>query len=92
MLPCNLTDGTFASMMELSSPQKETKETVSEETDLRGGGLPCLDESSVWRSWNKAGMGDVLKSPKMGVRATLLSSSQRPKNLLLAIAPGQILH
>ena len=35
-------------------------------TDLRGGGLPCPDETSEWRSLNKAGIGDCLKSPKMG--------------------------
>ena len=52
--------------MELSFSQKEMKEP-SEEQDSRGGGLPCPDETSVWRSLNKAGMGDALKSPKMGV-------------------------
>ena len=35
---CNLTDGTFALMMELSSSQKETKELLKEQ-DSRGGGL-----------------------------------------------------
>ena len=58
-------DGTFASTMALRSSQKETKESL-EEQDLRGGGLPCPDETSEWRSLNKAGMGDCLKSPKMG--------------------------
>ena len=51
--------------MALSSSQKETKESL-EEQDLRGGGLTCPDETSEWRSLNKAGIGDCLKSPKMG--------------------------
>ena len=51
--------------MALSSSQKETKESL-EEQDLRGGGLTCPDETSEWRSLNKVGMGDRLKSPKMG--------------------------
>ena len=63
--PCNLTVDTFGETMELSSSQKETKE-LFEEQDSRGGGLPCRDETSVWRSQNKAGIGDCRKSPKMG--------------------------
>ena len=65
MPPCDLTDGTFASTMALSSFQKEMKESL-EEQDLRGGGLAGLDETSVWRSQKQAGMGDCLKSPRMG--------------------------
>ena len=49
----------------LSSFQKETKESL-EEQDSRGGGPTCPDETSEWRSLNKAGIGDCLKSPKMG--------------------------
>ena len=64
--PCDLTDGTSALAMELSYSQKETKEEVSEETDLREGGPPCPIETSEWRSWNKVGIGDALKSPKIG--------------------------
>ena len=52
-------------MMELSSSQKETKESL-EEQDSRGGGLTCPDETSEWRSLNRAGIGDCQKSPKMG--------------------------
>ena len=63
--PCDLRDGTFVSMMELSSSQKETKETF-EEQDSRGGGLPCPDETSVWRFLKEPGIGDCRKSPKMG--------------------------
>ena len=51
--------------MALSSSQKEKKESL-EEQDSRGGGLTCPDETSEWRSLNKAGIGDCLKSPKMG--------------------------
>ena len=63
--PCDLMDSTFASTMELSSSRKETKEPF-EEQDSRGGGLPCLDKTSEWRSLNRVGIGDCLKSPKMG--------------------------
>ena len=62
---CDLRDGTFVSLMELSSSQKETKETF-EEQDSRGGGLPCPDETSVWRFLKEPGIGDCRKSPKMG--------------------------
>ena len=51
--------------MALSLSQKETKESL-EEQDSRGGGLACPDETSEWRSLNRAGIGDCLKSPKMG--------------------------
>ena len=51
--------------MALSSSQKETKESP-EEQDSRGGGLTCPDETSEWRSLNRAGIGHCLKSPKMG--------------------------
>ena len=63
--PSCLTDGNVGKTMALSSSQKETKESL-EDWDLRGGGLPCPDETSEWRSLNKAGIGDCLKSPKMG--------------------------
>ena len=63
---CGSTDGTFDSTMALSSSQKEMKESESEEQDSRGGGPPCPSETSEWRSLNKAGIGDCLKSPKMG--------------------------
>ena len=63
---CGPTDDTAGSMMVLSSFQNETKESESEEQDSRGGGSPCPDETSEWRSLNKAGIGDCLKSPKMG--------------------------
>ena len=60
-----MTDGNVGETMALSSFQKETKESL-EEQDSRGGGLTCPDETSEWRSLNKAGIGDCLKSPKMG--------------------------
>ena len=60
-----LTGGNVGETMALSSSQKETKESL-EEQDSRGGGLPCPDETSEWRSLNKAGIGDCLKSPRMG--------------------------
>ena len=63
--PSCLMDGTVDETMVLSSSQKETKESP-EEQDSRGGGLTCPDETSEWRSWNKAGIGDCVKSPKMG--------------------------
>ena len=52
------TDDTSGSTMALSSFQKEMKESESEEQDSRGGGLTCPDETSEWRSLNKAGIGD----------------------------------
>ena len=64
-LPSCLTGGSVGETMALSSFQKETKESL-EEQDLRGGGLTCPDETSEWRSLNKAGIGDCLKLPKMG--------------------------
>ena len=64
--PSCSTDGNVGETMELSSFQNETKESESEEQDLRGGGSPCPDETSEWRSLNKAGIGDCLKSPRMG--------------------------
>ena len=63
--PSCLTDDSIGETMALSSSQKESKESL-EEQDLRGGGLTCPDETSEWRSLNKAGIGDCLKSPKMG--------------------------
>ena len=60
-----LTDDTVGETMALSSSQKETKESL-EDWDSRGGGLPCPDETSEWRSRNRAGIGDCRKSPKMG--------------------------
>ena len=57
--------GNAGETMVLSSSQKETKESL-EEQDSRGGGLTCPDETSEWRSLNKAGIGDCQKSPKMG--------------------------
>ena len=59
-------DGTFALTIALSSSQNETKESEDKETGSRGGGLPCPDETSEWRSQNKVGIGDCLKSPRMG--------------------------
>ena len=50
-------DDTIGETMVLSLSQKETKESL-EEQDLRGGGLTCPDETSEWRSRNKAGIGD----------------------------------
>ena len=63
---CGPTGDTSGSTMALSSFQNETKESESEEQDSRGGGSPCPDETSEWRSLNKAGIGDCLKSPRMG--------------------------
>ena len=63
--PSCLTGDNVGEMTALSSSQKETKESL-EEQDLRGGGLSCPNETSEWRSLNKAGIGDCLKSPKMG--------------------------
>ena len=37
--------------------QQEKKEEESVETDSRGGGSPCPDETSEWRPQNKAGIG-----------------------------------
>ena len=51
--------------MALSLSQNETKDSLVD-WDSRGGGLPCPDETSEWRSLNKAGIGDCRKSPKMG--------------------------
>ena len=65
MPPCGLTDNTFASAMELSPSQKETKESFDKQ-DSRGGGLAGLDKTAVWRSWKQVGTGDILKSPRMG--------------------------
>ena len=58
-------DGNVGETMELSWSQKETKDS-GVDLDSRGGGLPCPDETSEWRSLNKAGIGDCRKSPKMG--------------------------
>ena len=63
--PSCLTGGNVGETMELSWPQKETKES-GVDLDSRGGGLPCPDETSEWRSRNKAGTGDCRKSPRMG--------------------------
>ena len=63
--PSCLTGGNVGETMALSSSQKETKESL-EEQDSRGGGLTCPDETSEWRSLNRAGIGDCLKSPRMG--------------------------
>ena len=58
-------DGNVGETMVLSCSQKETKDS-GVDLDSRGGGEPCPDETSEWRSLNKAGIGDCLKSPKMG--------------------------
>ena len=63
--PSCLRDDTIGKTMVLSLSQKGTKESL-EEQDSRGGGLTCPDETSEWRSLNKAGIGDCLKSPRMG--------------------------
>ena len=63
--PSCLTGDNVGETMALSSSQKETKESL-EEQDSRGGGLTRPDKTSEWRSLNKAGIGDCLKSPKMG--------------------------
>ena len=63
--PSCSTGGNVGETMELSSFQKETKDSLVD-WDSRGGGLPCPDETSEWRSLNRAGTGDCLKSPKMG--------------------------
>ena len=64
-LPSCLTGGNVGETMELSSSQNEMKDLFVD-WDSRGGGLPCPDETSEWRSLNKAGIGDCWKSPKMG--------------------------
>ena len=58
-------DNTIGETMVLRSSQKEAKESL-EDWDSRGGGLPCPDETSEWRSLNRVGIGDCRKSPKMG--------------------------
>ena len=63
--PSCLTGDNVGETMALSSSQKETKDSLVD-WDSRGGGLPCPDETSEWRSLNKAGIGDCRKSPKMG--------------------------
>ena len=63
--PSCLTGGIVGETMELSSAQNETKDSLVD-WDSRGGGLPCPDETSEWRSLNRAGIGDCLKSPRMG--------------------------
>ena len=60
-----LMGGNVGETMALSSSQKEMKDSLVD-WDSRGGGLPCPDETSEWRSLNKVGIGDCLKSPKMG--------------------------
>ena len=62
--PCDLTDGTFALMMVLSSSQKEMKESC-EEQDSREGGLACPDETGEWSSLKDPGMRDCPKLPTM---------------------------
>ena len=57
--------GNVGETMVLSWSQKETKDSLVDR-DSRGGGLPCPDETSEWRSLNRAGIGDCRKSPKMG--------------------------
>ena len=63
--PSCWTGDNVGEMMELSSSQNETKDSLVD-WDSRGGGLPCPDKTSEWRSLNKAGIGDCRKSPKMG--------------------------
>ena len=63
--PSCSTDGSVGETMELSCSQKETKDSEVDR-DSRGGGLPCPDETSEWRSLKRAGIGDCRKSPKMG--------------------------
>ena len=63
--PSCLTGGNAGETMALSSSQKEMKDSLVD-WDSRGGGLPCPDETSEWRSLNRAGIGDCRKSPKMG--------------------------
>ena len=63
--PSCLTGGNVGETIELSWSQKETKDS-GVDRDLRGGGLPCPDETSEWRSLNRAGIGDCRKSPRMG--------------------------
>ena len=63
--PSCSTGSNVGETMPLSSSQKETKESL-EEQDSRGGGLTCPDKTSEWRSQNRAGIGDCLKSSKMG--------------------------
>ena len=63
--PSCWTGGSGGETMALSSSQKEMKDSLVD-WDSRGGGLPCPDETSEWRSWNKAGIGDCRKSPRMG--------------------------
>ena len=63
--PSCLMGGNVGETMALSWSQKETKDS-GVDRDSRGGGPPCPDETSEWRSLNKAGIGDCRKSPKMG--------------------------
>ena len=63
--PSCLTGDTVGETMALSLSQNETKDSLVD-WDSRGGGLPCPDKTSEWRSLNKAGIGDCRKSPKMG--------------------------
>ena len=63
--PSCLMVGNVGETMELSSSQNETKDS-GVDLDSRGGGLPCPDETSEWRSRNRAGTGDCRKSPRMG--------------------------
>ena len=63
--PSCSTVGNVGETMELSCSQKETKDS-GVDRDSRGGGLLCPDETSEWRSLNKAGIGDCRKSPRMG--------------------------
>ena len=56
-----MTGGNVGKTMALSLSQKETKESL-EDWDSRGGGLPCPDETSEWRSLNRAGIGEDRKS------------------------------
>ena len=62
--PSCWTDDTFASIMALSSSQKETKESLDKQ-DSRGGGLSGPIKTEEWRSRKEAGIGNCWKSPTM---------------------------
>ena len=62
--PCDSMDGTFVSMMALSSSWKETRESL-EEQDSRGGGVLHPDETGEWRFQKDSRMGDCPKLPTM---------------------------
>ena len=63
-----LTGDNVGETMVLSCSQKETKDS-GVDLDSRGGGLPCPDETSEWRSRNKAGTGGLSEVTQDGTLA-----------------------